>query len=93
MSRGESWRFLTNHALALVVIDRRPDIRLSDLAREVGVTERTAQSIVADLVRAGYVESVRVGRRSHYCVVKELPFRHPLVAGHHVDTLLDSIHG
>ena len=49
------WRFLTNHTQVLLCIARAPDVRLRDVAEQVGITERAAQRILADLVEAGYV--------------------------------------
>ena len=82
------WTFLTNHGHALVVLARDGDLRLRDLAAAIGVTERTAQAIVNDLVSAGYVDRVRVGNRSRYTVHRELPFRHPVERDHPVGELL-----
>lgn len=83
-----SWTFLTNHAHVLLCIADDPDIRGSDIATKVGITLRSAQSIVRDLVEGGYVTSVRVGRRNHYEVHTALPFRHPIERGHQIAELL-----
>src|SRR5262245_26403873 len=48
------WTFFTNHLHVLLCIARDPTIRLRDVATFVGITERAAQGIVADLVEAGY---------------------------------------
>lgn len=85
---GTGWTFLTNHAHVLLTIARDPQIRLRDLAATVGVTERAAQKIAADLVEAGYITRTRTGRRYLYTVVSGRPFRHPVDAGHQVDELL-----
>ena len=45
-----SWSFLTNHALTLLCIAHDPGVRFRDIAVEVGITERRAHGIVADLV-------------------------------------------
>jgi hypothetical protein len=45
-----SWSFLTNHARTLLCIAHDPGVRFRDIAVEVGVTERSAHGIVADLV-------------------------------------------
>jgi predicted transcriptional regulator len=71
------WRFVTNHARVLEAIATDPTIRLRDIAREVGITERTAAQIVNDLEEAGYLTKTRDGRRNHYEVHQELPLRHP----------------
>ena len=83
-----SWTFLTNHLHVLLCIARDPTIRLRDVATLVGITERAAQSIVADLVAEGYLSRSRVGRRNHYEVHAELPLRHPLERDHSVSELL-----
>jgi DNA-binding MarR family transcriptional regulator len=63
-----SWSFLTNHALVLTVISRSPDSTGLQIAQEVGITERAARKIIADLQEAGYIESERIGRRNRYRV-------------------------
>ncbi len=83
-----SWTFLTNHAHVLVCLARDPGIRTRDIAEGVGITERAAQRIVADLVRAGYIERTRVGRRNRYTVNGELPLRHPLEEHGEIGALL-----
>ncbi len=70
-----SWAFLTNHAHVLLCIVRDPRVRLRDVATMVGITERAAQSIVADLVGEGYLSRQRVGRRNVYEVHRHTPLR------------------
>ncbi|WP_053208222.1 helix-turn-helix transcriptional regulator [Jiangella muralis] len=72
------WTFLTNHAHVLLCVVRDPHARLRDVAEQVGITERAAQRIVADLVDAGYLERDREGRRNRYHLHAELPLRHPM---------------
>lgn len=86
------WTFFTNHAHVLVCIARDPGIRLRDVAERVGVTERAAQRIVADLVEAGYLHRTRDGRRNHYQVHRELPLRHPVEQDHHIGEILSVLH-
>jgi hypothetical protein len=82
------WTFFTNHAHVLLCIAREPDVRVRDLAVRVGITERAAQRIVADLVAAGYLERSRDGRRNHYRVRVDLPLRHPVEQPHRVGEIL-----
>ncbi len=83
-----SWTFLSNHGHVLLSIARNPDIRTREIALEVGITERTAQQIVAQLVEAGYVTRIREGRRNHYEIHPKLPLRHPLEQETEVGALL-----
>jgi DNA-binding transcriptional ArsR family regulator len=72
------WSFFTNHARVLICIARDPGVRLRDLAAALGVTERSAYGIVADLAEAGYVVKDKDGRRNRYRVEAELPLPEPI---------------
>ena len=71
------WSFLTNHARVLLCIARDPGVRLRDIAATLGITERTAFGVVADLTEAGYVLNERDGRRNRYEVQHHLPLAEP----------------
>jgi len=83
-----TWRFLSNHTQVLLTLQRDPNARLRDIADNVGITERAAQRIVADLIESGYVESERVGRRNHYRINTDVAMRHPAQDGHQIGDLL-----
>ena len=83
-----TWRFLSNHTQVLLCLHRDPSARFRDIAERVGITERAAQRIVADLVESGYVESERVGRRNRYRVNSNIAMRHPAQDGHEIGELL-----
>ena len=87
----ESWTFLTNHLEVLAAIERDQNIRLRDLAVQVGVTERTVQGIVADLTRAGYLSVSRIGRRNRYEVHAAVPFCDRAHQEHPVGRLLGAL--
>lgn len=82
------WTFLTNHAHVLLCVAHDPGMRLRDVADRVGITERAAQRIVADLVDAGYLDRRREGRRNRYEVHGDLPLRHPLDRDHRIGEIL-----
>jgi DNA-binding IclR family transcriptional regulator len=58
------WRFLTNHARVLACIAHDPSVRIRDVAAVLGITERNAFGIVADLTTGGYVLKDKDGRRT-----------------------------
>jgi predicted transcriptional regulator len=91
MSTGETktWTFVTNHTQVLLCLAHNPDVRLRDVAETVGITERAAQRILADLVDGGYVERVRVGRRNRYSINRTGAMRHSAQFGQEVGALLD----
>ncbi len=75
--------------LLCIAID--PGVRLRDVADRVGITERAAQRIVAELVDAGYLGRKRVGRRNEYRLHLDRPLRHPLEAGHTIGNLVAAL--
>jgi DNA-binding IclR family transcriptional regulator len=88
-----NWSFLSNHGRALLCITQNPDVRLREIASELGITERHAYAIVADLTDAGYVVKEKDGRRNRYQVqshlaLPELPDRERAI-GDVLDVLAD----
>ena len=72
------WTFLTNHAHVLLSLAANPDATLREVAAEVGITERAAHRIVADLESEGALTRSRTGRRNHYEIRQDFPLRHPI---------------
>jgi hypothetical protein len=68
---------LTNHARVLLCIARDPGVRLRAIAASLGITERSAHGIVADLATAGYVLKQKDGRRNRYQIQEHLPLLEP----------------
>jgi len=85
------WTFLTNHTHVLVLLDRNPDLRIRQLATEVGITERATQRILGELVESGYLNRYRTGRRNSYSLNRDLPLRHPLESHRNVGALLEAL--
>jgi DNA-binding transcriptional ArsR family regulator len=83
------WSFLTTHARAMLFLADQPEARLRDLASGLGVTERTAYGVVADLSDAGYVLKERDGRRNRYDIQRHLPLRDEIGRERSVGELLD----
>ena len=73
----EGWSFLTKHGRVLLCIAHDPDVRLRDIAASVGITERSAYSIVTDLTAAGYTVKRKDGRRNRYQIQAHLPLPEP----------------
>ncbi len=72
-----NWSFLTNHARVLLCIAHDPGARLRDIAASLGITERSAHGIVAELAEAGYVVKQKDGRRNRYQIQAHLPLPEP----------------
>jgi DNA-binding transcriptional ArsR family regulator len=69
------WSFLTNHARVLVCIAHDPGMHIRDIAAVLGITERNAFGIVADLTTGGYVLKDKDGRRNRYRIQLDVPLR------------------
>jgi len=91
MSREQNkpWTFVTSHTQVLLCIAHDPEVRLRDIAVRVGITERAAQHIVADLIESGYVDRTRVGRRNRYSINPTVEMRHQLQRGLEIGPLLE----
>lgn len=90
---GPRWSFLTNHAQVLVSIAQDPGIRLRDIGDRVGITERAAHRIVAELVEAGYIKRERTGRRNLYTINAHFPLPDPIAREQNLGALLQILAG
>jgi len=88
-----NWTLLTGHGHVLVAIARNPEARVRDIGDDAGLTERTTAAIIADLEAAGYLSRERVGRRTHYQLHLDVPFRHQGQEGHLVGPFLELLAG
>lgn len=85
------WTFLTHHAHVLLEVAKNADATVQEIATGVGISTRSAVSILNDLEAAGYLERERRGRRNHYVLHPEQPMRHPSNATHAVDELIQAL--
>jgi predicted ArsR family transcriptional regulator len=70
------WAFLTNHGLVLTWLGKNPESTGLEIAQAVGITERAARRIIADLQADGYITPERVGRRNRYHLNSAKPVEH-----------------
>ena len=82
------WTFLTNHAHVLVLLFQNPAITLREVARQVGITERAVQHIIAELETATILQRTRVGRQNRYTINLAVPLRHPIESHRTIGELL-----
>lgn len=85
------WTFLTNHTHVLVVLARDPVTTVRSLALQVGITERSVQRILSDLVGAGVLTRSKEGRRNRYDVNSTFELRHPLESHKTVADLIQAL--
>ena len=72
------WTFFSNYGHVLVCLARNRQVRLRDVALEVGITERAVQKIVRDLQNAGFLTVSKQGRCNRYRINRRKTLRHGL---------------
>ena len=68
-------------------------VRLREIGERVGITERAAHRIVAELAAAGYIARQRNGRRSHYTINSHLPLPDAIAREQSIGELLKLLTG
>jgi DNA-binding transcriptional ArsR family regulator len=86
-----TWRVFSNHILILATLSLNPSVRVRDMARRLGMSERQVAFIIAELRSQGLVSSERQGRRNHYTVHMEAPMPQPGFAGRSLGDILQPI--
>ncbi len=86
-----TWTFLTNHAHVLICLAKSASMRIRDIAKAVGITERAVQHIIADLDKAGYIDRVKDGRCNVYQTHLDRNLRHPLEAHRKIAGLISFV--
>ncbi len=86
-----TWTYLSNHAHVLVCLTKDPEIRLRDIALQVGITERAVSRILTELEDSEVIEKHRVGRRNHYTLNRKARLRHSLESHTSIGELLSLI--
>jgi len=82
------WTFLSNHTHILLCLFRDPELRIRDLALNVGITERAVLRIIEELEKAGILKKKKIGRRNQYFIDGSVPLRHPLESHKNISELL-----
>lgn len=86
-----AWTFLSNHTHVLVCLARDSEIRLRDIADQVGITERAVTKLLSELESAGVITRKKEGRRNVYTIHPEQHFRHPIEANTTVGDLINLV--
>lgn len=86
------WTFLSNHAHVLISIALSPELKIQEVAEQVGITYRAVQRILDELEGAGYLKrsrSEKDARSNQYAIALDLPLRHPIERHRTVAMLVD----
>jgi hypothetical protein len=72
------WALLSRHGHALIRLAKNPRMRLTDLARELDLTERSVRLLIGSLGRSEFLKIVKAGRNNSYQLDLERELPHPL---------------
>lgn len=75
------WYLVSSHGAILFYIAVNPDCTINQISEAMSLTRRTVWGVVGDLRRAGMLRVRREGRRHHYSVNLDAPFKHPVLDG------------
>ena len=83
------WTFLTNHLHVILCLHRENKITVRELAAQIGITERSVQRILSELVEVDAISRKRDGRRNLYEINYAYRLRHLLEKNHSIGELLE----
>ena len=87
-----NWTFLTNHAHVLLCLAKSSSMRIRDIDLEVGITERSVQRIIAELIDYDYIDRIKEGRRNAYIIHKEKHLKHPIESHRQIADIIELIY-
>lgn len=86
------WTFFSNHGHAIILLTKKSDLTIREMAIEIGLTERAMIRIINDLVESGYVSVSKSGRRNSYRVNLKGRFRHPIEKSRNIGEIVTMFH-
>ena len=81
MAIKNDWYLVSSHGAILFYVVAKPDCTIKEIAKAMCLTRRTVWGVIGDLRRAGMLHVRKNGRRHHYSVNLDAPFRLPVLDG------------
>ncbi len=91
MAIENHWYLVSSHGAVLFHIAVNPDCTIGDIADSMALTRRTVWGVIGDLRRAGMLHIRKEGRRHHYTVNLDAPFKHPTLNGFRLRAVLGGL--
>jgi predicted transcriptional regulator len=85
------WTFITKYAVVLSILADNPRVTALEIAGRIGVTERAARKLIAELYNAGYIRKKKEGRRVKYSINTDQPLRQETHEKIAIGSLLNTI--
>ena len=81
MTIENHWYLVSSHGAILFYVAVNPECTIREIAEAMSLTRRTVWGVIGDLRRAGMLHIRKEGRRHHYTVNMDAPFKHPVLNG------------
>ncbi len=85
------WYLVSSHGSILFYVAVNPDCSIRDIAEAMSLTRRTVWGVIGDLRRADMLHIRKEGRRHHYTVNLDGLFKHPVLTGISLRTILGEL--
>jgi len=91
MTIENHWYLVSSHGAILFYIAVNPECTIKEIAEAMSLTRRTVWGVIGDLRRAGMLHIRKEGRRHHYTVNMDAPFKHPVLNGFSLRLILGQL--
>jgi len=93
MSIENHWYLVSSHGAILFYVAVNPECTIKEIAEAMSLTRRTVWGVIGDLRRADMLNIRKEGRRHHYTVNLDAPFKHPVLNGFSLRLILGQLVG
>ena len=91
MTVENHWYLVSSHGAILFYVAVNPECTIKEIAEAMSLTRRTVWGVIGDLRRAGMLHIRKEGRRHHYTVNLDAPFKHPVLNGFSLRLILGQL--
>ncbi len=91
MTIENNWYLVSSHGSILFYIAVNPNCTIKEIAEAMSLTRRTVWGVIGNLRRADMLNVRKDGRRHHYTVDLDGPFKHPVLNGFSLRIILGEL--
>ncbi len=74
----KEWTFFTNYAHIYFLLALEENLTVREISLKVGITERSALTIIHELEKDKYIKREKLGRNNIYKIIGKKSLKHPL---------------
>lgn len=82
------WSFITNYGVILTYIAQNPRSTTQNMAQMTNLSIRYVNTIIDNLIAAGYITKIKEGRRNYYVIHPEQPVQEELIGTYTIGEML-----